>query len=860
MPERAPAVEPPTVTVRIVFRPCAHRERRRRRGSGARPIPVAVAGGRQDTRARATPRVVLRTRRHQHRLARRRERDAAARRRRAARSHQRRPARDGDAPLPHAAHARGGARAARRDQASTALGERLASPRRERIYGLTERLRDSPPLAPGVIDRDPGRRHPPARGRLARPPRRDASRCSSCRRSRSTRRSTSRRAATASPSTAPRSACSTSRKTDPDGRPLPLRDRHDAGEPAARLPRVRRARSTRPSSTSTPHLTGRPFVPPDWAFLHWRWRGELRAGDAGAARRRRGERASSSTTSLMYEHARHPGRRVPASIARCSPATYGFARWEWDDGPAAESRRDARSRCAQRGYRIDDVERALDVRQRTAATTAPKRRRSATSAPAPVGATPSATTCGGTASSSTSPTPTRRRWWRDKLAAFVAAYGIDGIKLDRGEEHIPSAATDVWADGRTGREVRNDYPTLQAKIHHDALAQRIPTATSSCSRAPATRARSAGRSSGAATSPAARPSAPAPAPTSGCAAPSSASSAPPSWAIPIWGSDTGGYYQFKDREVFARWLEFSAFSGIMEIGGVGHARAVGHADDAALRRRDDRHLSPLHAAPARAAALHRRGRARCRATGVPLVRPMPFDDPQGPRARATCGTSTCSGPICWSRPCGASGSGSAPSTCPAGVWRSYWDPTRGMEGPAHHHRRRAARRHPGLRPRRRRGTGTVSRAARLSRRSRCRAAATPAACHQVERRPGRDRQDRAGNHHVAHASGSPDEYAIAFDGVPMGSVKPSPAGTATTSAITRGSMRSRRHMPSVTGMSIATTAELLISSVSMIDSAEMITMARHRVGGPPADGVLRHPAGGARLVHRPRRARWRRRT
>ena len=39
--------------------------------------------------------------------------------------------------------------------------------------------------------------------------------------------------------------------------------------------------------------------------------------------------------------------------------------------------------------------------------------------------------------------------------------------------------------------------------------------------------------------------------------------------FPIWGSDTGGYYQFKDREVFARWLEFSAFSGIMEIGGVG---------------------------------------------------------------------------------------------------------------------------------------------------------------------------------------------------------------------------------------------------------------------------------------------------
>ena len=39
--------------------------------------------------------------------------------------------------------------------------------------------------------------------------------------------------------------------------------------------------------------------------------------------------------------------------------------------------------------------------------------------------------------------------------------------------------------------------------------------------------------------------------------------------FPIWGSDTGGYYEFRDRDVFARWLEFSAFTAIMEIGGGG---------------------------------------------------------------------------------------------------------------------------------------------------------------------------------------------------------------------------------------------------------------------------------------------------
>jgi alpha-glucosidase (family GH31 glycosyl hydrolase) len=37
--------------------------------------------------------------------------------------------------------------------------------------------------------------------------------------------------------------------------------------------------------------------------------------------------------------------------------------------------------------------------------------------------------------------------------------------------------------------------------------------------------------------------------------------------FPNWGTDTGGYYQFKQRDVFARWLEFSALCPIMEIGG-----------------------------------------------------------------------------------------------------------------------------------------------------------------------------------------------------------------------------------------------------------------------------------------------------
>ena len=81
-------------------------------------------------------------------------------------------------------------------------------------------------------------------------------------------------------------------------------------------------------------------------------------------------------------------------------------------------------------------------------------------APGPA-ATPHCADVGGTSFILDVTNPAARAWWRDQVAAFVQRYGIDGIKLDRGEEHIPSAATDIWADGRTGREVHN-APRRQA--------------------------------------------------------------------------------------------------------------------------------------------------------------------------------------------------------------------------------------------------------------------------------------------------------------------------------------------------------------------------------------------------------------
>ncbi len=48
--------------------------------------------------------------------------------------------------------------------------------------------------------------------------------------------------------------------------------------------------------------------------------------------------------------------------------------------------------------------------------------------------------------------------------------------------------------------------------------------------------------------------------------------------FPMWGSDTGGYAGNPDKELFARWLEFSAFSPTMEVL-IGPKRTVWHDYD-----------------------------------------------------------------------------------------------------------------------------------------------------------------------------------------------------------------------------------------------------------------------------------------
>jgi alpha-glucosidase (family GH31 glycosyl hydrolase) len=61
--------------------------------------------------------------------------------------------------------------------------------------------------------------------------------------------------------------------------------------------------------------------------------------------------------------------------------------------------------------------------------------------------------------------PGARDWWLNKRAYLLDDLGVDGFKTDGGE-HLWSTQV-VFADGRTGAQVWNEYPQLYTKAYYD---------------------------------------------------------------------------------------------------------------------------------------------------------------------------------------------------------------------------------------------------------------------------------------------------------------------------------------------------------------------------------------------------------
>ena len=152
-------------------------------------------------------------------------------------------------------------------------------------------------------------------------------------------------------------------------------------------------------------------------------------------------------------------------------------------------------------------------------------------------------------------------WWQDHLIARIAE-GVLGFKLDRSEEMNPDGLLfqGQHDDGRSYRELHNRYPQLYAAAVHGAFERAgveeyvvMP------------RAGWVG--------------------TSQHAVVWGGDTGTSEWGLrsaiiavqraavmnfPLWGSDTCGYAEPHDWEVCSRWLAFSAFTPLMEVGPTGN--------------------------------------------------------------------------------------------------------------------------------------------------------------------------------------------------------------------------------------------------------------------------------------------------
>jgi alpha-D-xyloside xylohydrolase len=551
----------------------------------------------------------------------------------------------------------------------SATGERLQSPPTERIYGLTERLRDSPVISPGVLDFAQDDIKPPEVGSL------------------------DRRGETVEMRIVPTfsvyapfyqsslgyglAVAGTTfgvfdlAKTDPGT----VSFRFETGTAPSTRRLVFRVFVGPDYGTildEYTNLVGRPIVPPSWAFLHWRWRDELRMGPPALLDGAQ-VNADLADDVLMYDALGIP----PGVYLFDRPVLvgeYGFGQWAWDEVrlPNPESMLQSLKR---RGYHLM-IWSGMWACGDTPGDNGVEAQALGYLAPGP-GGPPHCADIGGRSFIIDVTNPAAQSWWRDKVAAFVRTYGIQGIKLDRGEEHIPSEATDVWADGRTGREVRNDYPTLQAKVHHDALACAFGDDFLLVSR-PAYSGTQQWSTFWGGDIPGSESFGAGPGTDLGLRSAIISQQRAAFMGIPIWGSDTGGYYEFKDREVFARWIEFSAFSGLMEIGGHG-THAPWNMDTTPaydtemidIYRRYTRlrvTLQPyIVAAAAEASA------------GMPIVRPMPFADRKD-RKLGDLWDQYLFGPDLLVAPVWKVGQRSRTVYLPRGKWRSYWDPSKMTKG------------------------------------------------------------------------------------------------------------------------------------------------------------------------------------
>ena len=265
--------------------------------------------------------------------------------------------------------------------------------------------------------------------------------------------------------------------------------------------------------------------------------------------------------------------------------------------------------------------------------------------------------------------PAATVWWQNHLRKLVDA-GVAGFKLDRGDEEVPNRVDLRTADGRTTREVRNDYPRLYAAAAHQLLASRRPGDFIIMSRAGYTGSSPLGAFWAGDTK------------TSewGLRSAIIAAQRAAVMGFSLWGSDIGGYGSPLDREVLARWIAFGAFTPIMQVGPTENRSLW---DMPATPSYDTelvaiwRMYAKLHTALQTYSAQHAQ---IAHETGVPMIRPLFVAFPDDRRAWETWeeflyGNDILVGAV-WRK-----GQRAMSVYLPEGDWLDLWNPTAVITGP-----------------------------------------------------------------------------------------------------------------------------------------------------------------------------------
>jgi alpha-D-xyloside xylohydrolase len=266
--------------------------------------------------------------------------------------------------------------------------------------------------------------------------------------------------------------------------------------------------------------------------------------------------------------------------------------------------------------------------------------------------------------------PAAKSYWQEGLSKLLKL-GVAAYKLDRGEEGIPESGPHKVFDGRSIRENRNAYPAMFVKAAYEVAKKYRGDDFLMMPRGAYTGSSPYGVFWGGDVA----------GTQEGLRASIIAVQRSAVMGYPNWGSDTCGYnQQLMEQEVCGRWLGFSCFTPIMEVGPTRNLafwslpRTPSYdAELIAIWRLYARlHLRLADYSYRQAQEAHR--------TGLPIVRPLFLADPKAGAAWSNWQTYLY-GPDLLVSPIWEKGKRTQEVYLPSGAsWRNAWNPKEVVRG------------------------------------------------------------------------------------------------------------------------------------------------------------------------------------